>query len=170
MPGRGQPWKGVGFGNPDRIGTGAIADGSITETDLDSALQAKVNTGGGGGWIATFCRTDAQAVNGTRSMDAQLTIEDTTNGDQGCVIPKAGSIVSMHANVTQAGSGTITLTPRINGTPSGTTLAVNVVGTGVTSQTTAIAFSANDKIDFSIVYGTIAEGPVKICFTIEYSF
>ena len=48
MPGRGQPWKGVGKGNPDRIGTGAIADGSITEADLDTSLQSKVNAGGHG--------------------------------------------------------------------------------------------------------------------------
>jgi len=46
MPGRGQPWKGVGKGNPDRIGTSAIADGSITEADLDSSLQAKINSEG----------------------------------------------------------------------------------------------------------------------------
>jgi len=47
MPGRGQPWKGVGKGNPDRIGTLAIADGSITEADLDSSVTAKLNSGGG---------------------------------------------------------------------------------------------------------------------------
>jgi len=44
MPGRGQPWKGVGKGNPDRIGTEAIKDGSITEADLDTALQNLVNS------------------------------------------------------------------------------------------------------------------------------
>jgi len=48
MPGRGRPWRGVGEGNPDRIGTGAIADGSITEADLNTALQSKVNAGGHG--------------------------------------------------------------------------------------------------------------------------
>ena len=47
MPGRGRPWRGVGQGNQDRIGSGAIADGSIQEADLDTALQAKVNAGGG---------------------------------------------------------------------------------------------------------------------------
>ncbi len=46
MPGRGQPWKGVGKGVKDRIGTEAIADGSITEADLDTSLQSKVNSGG----------------------------------------------------------------------------------------------------------------------------
>ena len=45
MPGRGQPWK-LGKGVADRIGTKAIADGSITEADLDSALTTKVNSGG----------------------------------------------------------------------------------------------------------------------------
>ncbi len=47
MPGRGQPWKGVGKGNPNRIGTGAIADGSITEADLDSGVTSKLNSAGG---------------------------------------------------------------------------------------------------------------------------
>ncbi len=47
MPGRGRPWRGVGEGNPDRIGTGAIADGSITEADLDTNVTSKLNSGGG---------------------------------------------------------------------------------------------------------------------------
>lgn len=47
MPGRGQPWK-LGKGVADRIGTKAIADGSITEADLDSNVTAKLNSGGGG--------------------------------------------------------------------------------------------------------------------------
>jgi len=46
MPGRGQPWK-LGKGVADRIGTLAIADGSITEADLDSGLTSKVNAQGG---------------------------------------------------------------------------------------------------------------------------
>ncbi len=60
MPGRGTPWRGVGKGQQDRIGTGEvkddsllsedIKDGTIQEVDLDSALQAKVNAGGGGAW------------------------------------------------------------------------------------------------------------------------
>ncbi len=47
MPGRGTPWRGVGQGKQDRIAGGEIEDGSISEVDLDSALQAKVNSGGG---------------------------------------------------------------------------------------------------------------------------
>lgn len=57
MPGRGTPWRGVGKGKQDRIGSGEIQDdsllsedikdGTIKEIDLDSALQAKVNSGGG---------------------------------------------------------------------------------------------------------------------------
>ncbi len=46
MPGRGRSWRGVGEGNPDRIGTAAIADGSITEADLDSNITSKLNQGG----------------------------------------------------------------------------------------------------------------------------
>jgi len=57
MPSRGAPWRGVGQGQKDRIGTEEvkddsllsedIKDGTIKEVDLDSALQAKVNTSGG---------------------------------------------------------------------------------------------------------------------------
>ena len=46
MPSRGTPWR-LGKGVPDRIGTKAIKDGSITEADLTQALQDKVNAGGG---------------------------------------------------------------------------------------------------------------------------
>jgi len=59
MPGRGTPWRGVGKGKQDRIGSGEIEDdsllsedikdGTIKEIDLDTALQAKVNAVGGGG-------------------------------------------------------------------------------------------------------------------------
>ena len=57
MPSRGAPWRGVGKGQQDRIGTGEvkddsllsedIKDGTIAEVDLNSALQAKVNSTGG---------------------------------------------------------------------------------------------------------------------------
>lgn len=47
MPGRGTPWRGVGKGVPNRIGSPAIADGSITEVDLDSSVTAKLNSAGG---------------------------------------------------------------------------------------------------------------------------
>lgn len=56
MPGRGTPWR-FGKGNKDRIGSADIKDDTITsddikdltikEEDLDTALQAKVNSGGG---------------------------------------------------------------------------------------------------------------------------
>jgi len=55
MPSRGTPWRGVGKGVPDRIGTAAIADGSITEADLDSSVQTKLNAGGG---IDHFTQTE----------------------------------------------------------------------------------------------------------------
>jgi len=57
MPSRGAPWRGVGKGQKDRIGTEEvkddtllsedIKDGTIAEVDLNSALQAKVNQAGG---------------------------------------------------------------------------------------------------------------------------
>jgi len=46
MPGRGQPWKKGGHID-ETIDTGDIVDGTIKEVDLDSALQAKVNSAGG---------------------------------------------------------------------------------------------------------------------------
>ncbi len=81
MPGRGRPWKGVGEGNPDRIGTGAIADGSITEADLDSSVTSKLNSTGGHvikdeGGVALTQRTNLDFVGaGVVASDG---IEDTT--------------------------------------------------------------------------------------------
>ncbi len=46
MPGRGTPWRGVGKGVGDRIGSEDIKDLSISEADLDSALASKVNSEG----------------------------------------------------------------------------------------------------------------------------
>jgi len=46
MPGRGQPWKKGGHID-ETIDSADIIDGTIKEVDLDSALQAKVNTSGG---------------------------------------------------------------------------------------------------------------------------
>ncbi len=77
MPGRGRPWRGVGQGNQDRIGTGAIADGSITEADLDSALQAKVNAGGGT-WELLDNEKLTSAVN---TVTLSFTSEDLTDPD-----------------------------------------------------------------------------------------
>ncbi len=45
MPGRGQPWKEGGHVDDTILGED-IKDGTITEVDLDSALQSKVNSGG----------------------------------------------------------------------------------------------------------------------------
>jgi len=46
MPGRGQPWKEGGHVDDTILGED-IKDGTIQEVDLDSALQAKVNSAGG---------------------------------------------------------------------------------------------------------------------------
>ena len=46
MPGRGTPWRKGGHVD-DTIQSADIEDGTIQEVDLDSALQAKVNTSGG---------------------------------------------------------------------------------------------------------------------------
>lgn len=81
MPGRGQPWKGVGKGNPDRIGSGAIKDGSITEADLNSSVTAKLNSTGGHvikdeGGVALPQRANLDFVgDGVVASDG---IEDTT--------------------------------------------------------------------------------------------
>jgi len=81
MPGRGQPWK-LGKGVADRIGTKAIADGSITEADLDSNVTAKLNAGGGGHTIQDEGSPLVQRTNlnfkgaGVVASDG---IEDTTD-------------------------------------------------------------------------------------------
>ncbi len=79
MPGRGQPWKKGGHID-DTIDSGDISDGTIQEADLDSALQAKVNTSGGheileeGGSLPQRARLDFVGA-GVVASDG---IEDTT--------------------------------------------------------------------------------------------
>lgn len=79
MPGRGQPWKKGGHID-ETIDTGDIVDGTIKEVDLDSALQAKVNSGGGheileeGGSLPQRARLDFVGA-GVVASDG---IEDTT--------------------------------------------------------------------------------------------
>ncbi len=155
MPSRGQYWK-----------VGGINDQHVVEADLDQTLQTKINAVG---FFSTFGFSKSSA-NGTESYDPFFSFTGIANGDQSAVFPKAGNITSMHVNLTTSGSGTnVVVTPRINGTPNGTTLSFSPSGTGVTSQTTAIALSALDKLDFSIDYSGVI-GTIAGRITIEYDF
>ncbi|MEE9409700.1 MAG: hypothetical protein V3V41_02105 [Candidatus Heimdallarchaeota archaeon] len=64
MPGRGNPWQ-EGGAVDQTIVSQDIKDGSVSEVDLDSALQAKVNSGGGFDAVTTFRYFDDFVYNTT---------------------------------------------------------------------------------------------------------
>jgi len=158
MPGRGQPWKGVGFGVPDRIGTGAIADGSITEADLDSNVTSKLNSGGGhqiqdeGSPLTDRSELNFVGAGVVASDDGEKTVVTISGGghvieDEGTPLAQRADLNFVGAGVTatdQEGTTTVTIpgavadgtgydTVQDEGTPVTQRANLNFVGAGVTA-------------------------------------
>lgn len=93
MPGRGKPWRGVGEGNPDRIGTAEVDDQTIQAEDL-SVFKSTEITGTGSEqniphglgrtpslvwWSLTLQGTTDTVVEGTHdATDVKLNFPATT--------------------------------------------------------------------------------------------
>ncbi len=136
MPGRGQPWKGVGKGRKDRIGTDEviddslqsedIKDGTIAEVDLDSALQAKVNSGG-------------EANTNSNEGTGEGTLSKTKSGvnlplktlKQGTNITLTNNADDITIDATGGGGGYDTI--QEEGTPVAQESAIDFQGAGVTA-------------------------------------
>jgi len=110
MPGRGRPWKGVGFGVPDRIGTGAIEDGSITEADLDSSVTAKLNSATGhaiedeGSPLTDRPTLNFVGTGVVASDDGEKTVV-TVAGNTGHAIQDEGTPITQQTNMNFTGAG-----------------------------------------------------------------
>jgi len=155
MPGRGQPWK-----------VGGHVDSTIESSDLTSTAQGQL-----GNWIATkhFSSSSTQNVHLPPSLIADSF--GTENADRQAVMPQAGQIKSIHANVrTASASQNSNAVVQVvkNGTNEGSSLSFATTATGVTSQLTPNAsWSANDLLEVKIAFD-VATGTVEVMITVEY--
>ncbi len=136
MPGRGANWRGVGKGLQDRIGSGEIEDesllsedikdGTIQEVDLDTALQAKVNSGG-------------EANTNSNEGTGEGTLSKTKSGvnlplktiKQGTNITITNNADDVTIDATGGGGGYDTI--QEEGTPVAQESAIDFQGAGVTA-------------------------------------
>jgi len=111
MPGRGDPWREGGHIDETILGED-IKDGTISEADLDSSLQAKVNAGGGG--IDHFTQTELlDDFFYKNPSDSWLnTMKYETQAGTGSSMsldtpdsPRFGGVILMRVNVTLNGQG-----------------------------------------------------------------
>ena len=155
MPGRGQPWK-----------KGGHVDSTIEVADLTSTVQGQL-----GNWIATkhYSSSSTQNIHLPPSLIADSF--GTENADRQAVMPQAGRVKSIHANVrsastTQNSNAVVQVVK--NGTNEGSSLSFVTTATGVTSQLTPNAsWSANDLLEVKIAFD-VATGTVEVIITVEY--
>lgn len=155
MPGRGQPWK-----------VGGHVDSTIESSDLTSTAQGQL-----GNWIATkhFSSSGTENIHLPPSLVADSA--GTENADRQAVMPQAGQIKSIHANVKTASStqNSNTVVQLVkNGSNEGSSLSFDTTATGVTSQLTPNAsWSANDLLEVKVAFD-VATGTVEVMITVEY--
>jgi len=155
MPGRGQPWK-----------TGGHVDSTIEQADLTSSVQGQL-----GNWLVTKHYSSSSTENVHLPPNLVADSAGSENADRQAVMPQAGRVKSIHANVktsasTQNSNAVVQVVK--NGTNEGSSLSFSTIATGVTSQTTPNAsWSANDLLEVKIGFD-VATGTVEVMITIEY--
>jgi len=155
MPGRGTPWK-----------VGGHVDSTIETADLTSAVQGQL-----GNWIATkhYSSSGTENIHLPPSLIADSA--GSENADRQAVMPQAGQVKSIHANVktassTQSSNAVVQVVK--NGSNEGSSLSFDTTSTGVTSQTTPNAsWSVNDLLEIKIGFN-VSTGTVEVIITIEY--
>ncbi len=139
MPGRGRPWKGVGEGVPDRIGTGAIADGSITEADLDSEVTNKLNSAGydtideEGSPLTQRSELNFVGAGVTASDDGEKTVVTIPSGG-GHIIEDEGTPLATQPDLNFVGAG---VTATNDGENTATVITIPGGGGGITRELVA---------------------------------
>jgi hypothetical protein len=155
MPGRGQPWK-----------TGGHIDSTIEKADLTSTVLGQL-----GNWIATKHYSSSSTENIHLPPSLLADSAGTENADRQAVMPQAGRVKSIHANVrtasaTQNSNAVVQVVK--NGTNEGSALSFSTLATGVTSQLTPNAiWSANDLLEVKVSFD-VATGTVEVIITVEY--
>ena len=145
MPGRGQYWK-----------VGGINDLHVTEADLDTALQAKVNSGGGGGlfYASVHWGTGDTATDNAGSLSPLLGVQGTKMGEQGSSMQgnfgRACKITNFVVRVDSHGVGTTTVALKKNdSTVKSYTFSNSDIGTTVTDSTET-TFNSTDLIFWNV--------------------
>ena len=155
MPGRGAPWK-----------TGGHVDSTIEVADLTSIVQGQL-----GNWIVTKHYSSSSVQNVHLPPNLVADSAGSENADRQAVMPKAGKVASIHANVktassTQSSNAVVQVVK--NGTNEGSALSFDTTATGVTSQITPNAsWSVNDLLEIKIGFNVTA-GTVEVIITVEY--
>jgi len=154
MPGRGQPWK-----------TGGHVDSTIETADLTSSVKGKL-----GNWLVTKHYSSGSVE--TIHLPPNLVADSagSENADREAVMPQAGQVRSIHANVrsassTQNSNAVVTVVKNGSGQPN--TLSFDTTATGVTSQTSTTSWSANDLLEIKVAFD-VASGTVEVIITVEY--
>lgn len=155
MPGRGNPWK-----------IGGHVDSTIEEADLTAVAQGKL-----GNWIATkhYSSSGTENIHLPPSLIADSA--GSENADRQALMPQAGRVKSIHANVKTAAStqnSNTTVQVVKNGSNEGSPLSFSTLLTGVTDQNTPNAnWSANDLLEIKVGFN-VATGTVEVIITVEY--
>jgi len=154
MPGRGQPWK-----------TGGHVDSTIETADLTSTVKGKL-----GNWLVTkhYSSSGVETIHLPPNLVADSA--GSENADREAVMPQAGQVRSIHANVksastTQNSNAVVTVVK--NGSSQPNTLSFDTTSTGVTSQTSTTSWSANDLLEIKVAFD-VATGTVEVIITVEY--
>lgn len=155
MPGRGQPWK-----------TGGHVDSTIEKEDLTLTTQGQL-----GNWLVTKHYSSSSVENIHLPPNLVADSAGTENADRQAVMPQAGRVKSIHANVKTASASqnsNAVVTVVKNGTNEGSTLSFATTATGVTSQLTPNAsWSALDLLEIKVAFD-VATGTVEVIITVEY--
>jgi len=155
MPGRGQPWK-----------EGGHIDSTINVADLTSTVQGQL-----GNWLVTKHFSSGSVENIHLPPNLVADTAGSENADRQAVMPKAGRVASIHANVKTASStenSNTTVQVVKNGSNEGSALSFDTTATGVTSQNTPNAsWSADDLLEIKVGFD-VATGTVEVMITVEY--
>lgn len=155
MPGRGQPWK-----------EGGHIDSTINVADFTDTVKGQL-----GNWLVTKHFSSGSTENIHLPPNLVADSAGSENADRQAVMPKAGRVASIHANVKTASStenSNTTVQVVKNGTNEGSALSFDTTATGVTSQNTPNAsWSADDLLEVKVGFD-VATGTVEVMITVEY--
>jgi len=146
MPGRGNPWQ-----------KGGHVDLTIEEADLSTALQAKVNAGGGGASKQSTFMEEPFNVGGVVTRFLGISCQDFSSNpsETNTASPLAGTIKSIGMLIASNSGAGVTFTFRKNDTDTALVLTIPATTTGTFLQLTDISIAVGDDLNIKFVGGGI---------------